>query len=251
MKVVFMLLVLINVAFALWEWRSGAIDESSQITHSQTSLLLSDEAVRARRGAFISGFLDRQVDDWQRDELLNTLARWQSAEYWQVAAIKLAKSQKYLPSIAAASPPKAQWVCHEIGPFSDLPTMKLWLKQRNLARNDSVVKEVNVAGDFQVHLPAAKRPEQLLANKQLLINKGITDFWMVPNGEIKGALSLGVFSDYQRALNFKSQLQSNGVNAEVKQRFKTQQQFYARVTLEKARREVLLGQGLQVLPCSR
>jgi hypothetical protein len=255
LKFFFLLLVLINVAFPLWEWRSGTLHDSSQITDSQATLLLSDEAARARRGAFISGVLDRRIDDWQCDDFLRSLGRWQVLEQWPATAMRLAKTLKYPPSVPVAlthpSQSKGQFVCYEIGPFTDLPAMKKWLKQKGLSANDTVVKEINVAGDFQVYLPVTKNQEQLQANKQLLIAKGIRDFWVVPSGDNKGALSLGVFTDHQRALNFKSSLQSSGVNADVKQRFKIQQQFYAKVTLEKAKKEILLGQGLLVLSCSR
>jgi len=257
MKPLFFLLVLLNVGLTLWEWRKMPIGDPIQTSPPPAPLLLAEEAINARRGATLSGILDRRVNDWQRDEFSRIWNHLQGTERWQDAAFKLAKSSQRLPVVHLSTsspptpPPKVQWVCHEIGPFADLPTMKQWLKQKGLVASDTLIKEVQVASDFQVYYPAAKTPEQSQLNKQFLISKGIEDFWLVPSGDNKGVLSLGVFSDHQRAQNFKSQLQAKGITAEIKQRSKTQQQFHAKVMVEKTRREALSGRGLQIGACSR
>lgn len=260
MKPIFLVLLLINIGFALWEFRSGAFDEPKAPSVLPT-LLLSDEAIKARRGAFISAIIDRQVDDAYRLELTSLLIQLSDAQRWQDAAMKLAipvKLSPTLPGVALRpanspepSPVKAALICYEVGPFAEMSLLKQWLKAKALSAIDTATKDVNIESDFQVYYPAAKGSEQLQLNKQMLIAKDVTDFWMVPSGDNKGALSLGVFSDHQRAQNFRSQLLAKGIAVEVKQRFKTQPQFYARVMIEKSRRESLVGRALQIVTCPR
>ena len=91
MKPLFFLLVLFNVGLALWEWRKMPAGDPIQATTPPAPLLLAEEAIKARRGATLSGMLDRHVDDWQRDEFSRIWNHLQGTGRWQDAAIKLAK----------------------------------------------------------------------------------------------------------------------------------------------------------------
>ncbi len=82
---------------------------------------------------------------------------------------------------------------------------------------------------YQVYYPAANNPEQTRIQKMMLNAKGITDVWMVPSGELKGALSLGVFSDQMRAVVFRNQLLQRGIQAEVMERRKSQSRLFVRL----------------------
>ena len=116
-------------------------------------------------------------------------------------------------------------------------------------KTETIYKDLELAGDFQVYYPAAKTPEQTRINKMMLNAKGITDIWPVPAGDNKGALSLGVFADRQRASNFKAQLAQQGIQAEIKQRAKVQRQVFAKVLLDKRQYQQWSAQSAQVVPC--
>lgn len=83
-----------------------------------------------------------------------------------------------------------------------------------------------------VYLPAGETYEQSLENVELLKQKGITDYWLFRKGEVKGDISLGVFSSEIRAEAFKKQLAIKTLNALIRPRYKKAQRIYAHIHIK-------------------
>lgn len=261
MKFLVLLLGLVNVVLALWEVRNNQSLPPPQVNTQLPTILLVDEVQRARRGSIISTEIDRSVDDWEHSQAAAMLAGQQHANTAdeEIERLLLANA---IPATAtptvvpvpqpAENQPEANPVmsCYEAGPFNDETQLTQWLNSKALKNLETIYQENEVPADYQVLFPAAKNPEQLRITKMMLTAKGIVDLWMVPSGADKGALSLGVFADHQRANAFRKELLEKGVKAEVKQRFKPIQQYYAKLKLDKNFQKQLLNNGETLLaPC--
>lgn len=253
MKWLCLLLGLLNVVFVLWEVRndqsSAPIPDNSQLA----TILLVTEQQRAVRGSRISALIDQPLVEGLLAKIEDSLIAWPpslTAVNDPVKSLLLANATPVIPEPtpppkveAADSKPEPKTACYLAGPFSDEAGMMQWLQANALTQSDTVFQEGQQSSDFQVYFPAAKTPEQLRINKMMLNAKGVVDVWMVPSGDHKGALSLGVFADQQRANYFRNELLAKGVKAEVSQRFKSVPQLYAKVMLDKARQNQLLGRS--------
>lgn len=249
MKQLCLALVLLNVLFLFWQIHLGALNPAAPQPVSLTLQLVS-EVNHARRGAAISALIDQQLEQQQQAALQQSLdnLRHQHPRIDPWAFLKLSRSSR--PQALAKPALTVIRKCFEAGPFVTEPNARLWLAGKNLSSNSVLNKELALPLDFQVYYPAAKNPEQLRINKMMLNAKGVTDIWLVPDGENKGALSLGVFTDRLRASQFKDQLAQRGVQAELKQRFKTQPQWFAKVWLDPAKLQALRQQNVALAPCS-
>lgn len=261
MKVLLLLLALANVVLGLWEWRHQPLPQSSALNAQLPTILLVEEVARARRGAIISAAIDQPLDDWEHSPALAVLAAAQAkteAAGDQVRRLLVANAIPATPTPApeplppATGQPEAKPVmtCYEAGPFNDEAELTQWLNSRALKNLETVYQEHEVPADYQVYFPAAKDQEQLRINKMMLNAKGIVDLWVVPSGSDKGALSLGVFADQQRANDFRNELQAKGIKAEVKQRFKPVQQYFAKLKLDNNLQQQLINSAQALLaPC--
>lgn len=260
MKTVFFLLLLLNIALPLWQWRETEPEASSD--SGLPPILLEHEYRTAQRGALIEDVYQRQLAVAEAIEIVRPgLGARDGSELPDVEGLLLANARPVIvttvvptPAVASQEQKEKQslMTCYQIGPFVDQPSLALWLRNRDLKAASTLVRDVEEPLDFQVLYPAAKNPEQQRINKQMLNEKGIVDLWTIPVGDNKGAFSLGVYSDIQRANLFRKQLSEKGINAEVKQRFKTSQQYYAKLMLDKAQREqIVSAQGSMRLSACR
>ena len=74
--------------------------------------------------------------------------------------------------------------------------------------------------EYGVMFPAAVSWEQALKNEQMLKEHGEDDLWLIPSGEKKGAISLGLFVDMQRANNRLNELLAKKIDATIEVRIK-------------------------------
>lgn len=252
MKALFYVLALLNLGFLLWQFHNGKFNPPVSQPEIQSSVLLVSEYERARRGALVAEVLDMQVRQYQQADVNRMLDKtWlikRKAQFKPVLArdskpdkqSKLVlsntatKAQVPAKPVAALRPNKPTVMkCYQVGPFTDAAVAKQWLQGNALSSKQLMQKETAIPSDFQVYFPAAKTPEQSRLNKMMLIAKEQKDVWLIGSGELKGSYSLGVFNDKQRASNFKAQLSEKGIQAEIKQRAKTQIQWFVQVMLDK------------------
>lgn len=125
-------------------------------------------------------------------------------------------------------------MCYEAGPFDTMRQFYSWRKQTgiNSASIKSVSREEQKISDYMVYLPAGETYEQSLENIELLKQKGITDYWLFRKGEVKGDISLGVFSSEIRAETYKKQLATKNLDALIKPRYKKAQRIYAHIHIK-------------------
>jgi hypothetical protein len=234
MKAMFLGVCLLNIVFFFWEFHQGALNPPARTQTLLPTILLVDELEKARRGAAISVHLDRDA------AILQHLHTERVADK-PIAMLPSAKPKK---AAVAQTPPV---VCHEVGPFSDQQAATAWAAGQS-SRGEVFDREVLTASAYLVYYRAARNPEQTRIHKMMLNAKGITDIWVVPNGDLKGALSLGLFNDQPRAAFFRNQLLQRGVQAEIKERYKSQSRTFVRIKGEQKIPQRLL-EGITSASC--
>lgn len=272
MKAFFYLLCLLNLGFLFWQFHLGKFNpiESEPVTES--SILLLNEYERAQRGSVISGVIDRQLSQFQQQEIdrrLDTLI----GNVWQMEplptpmvakhktsgiarvteekpVIKKSQDNEKPTEIDKPTIPIVQLKCYDIGPFADEAIAKQWLAKSGLISNQVFQIEEATPRDYQVYYPAAKSTEQTRINKMMLVAKGLKDIWLISNGENKGGFSLGVFKEKQRAKVFKSQLAERDIQAEILQRKRITKQWFVSVMLDKLMLKRLESEGTKGISCS-
>lgn len=251
MKALFYLLCVLNLSVLLWELREEKFVSAATEPVSDAGILTVEEFARAKRGAEIDARIQQSIQRWQQTETEQMLADLRG-EQWQLQAVP-AKNKPKQPVVKAeetkpVQPPIVR-KCFETGPFDDEASLKKWLAQKALLSKQIVQRDLITDIDFQVFYPAAKTPEQARLNKAMLNAKGILDIWTIPDGDNKGSFSLGVFTEKQRALLFKSQLEGQGIHAEIKQRQKTKPQWFVRVLLDKTSAGQYESKNLKLTAC--
>lgn len=216
-------------AVFFWQFHFGALTPATDRPSELPPILLVEERDAARRGAAISQVLDRNAAALQRLAVPKLLLPPQPQ---RLAGVTGAAENK--PPRPAAVKREPVINCYEAGPFADDAELQRWLKGKPLVSAQSFYREIAVPADYQVYYPAAKDAEQSRINKMMLQAKGIADIWMVPEGELKGALSLGVFVEKDRALSFREQLAARGIRAELRQRSKARQALFVRFGASRA-----------------
>ncbi|AMK74926.1 MULTISPECIES: hypothetical protein [Methylomonas] len=230
MKALFFLLCLLNVLFFFSELHLGALTPAVEPPSNAPTLLLISERQTARRGAQISAYLDSAAAELQAKQISDVLQRLNPP---QVALIFKTSAHTPKPAVSGRQQTSINR-CYEAGPFNDQDALRRWANTERLNAFKPVYKPIIAASDFQVYYPAGKDAEQTRINKLMLKAKGFTDVWPITDGEIKGAISLGVFNDRQRATLYKTQLAEQGVKAEIRQRNKTRDELFIRFAAAQA-----------------
>ncbi|MGZ4999008.1 MAG: hypothetical protein ACXV7F_01820 [Methylomonas sp.] len=240
MKALFLGLCLLNLVFFFWEFHEGALQPSIQSQTNLPTILLADELERAQRGAVISKYLDNDAAKLQQLHAERVVDK-------PIAMLRHTKTvQKNPPKIQPQPQPQP---CHKIGPFVDQATASSWLSG-NALRGEFFQQEALMPSGYHVYFPATNNPEQSRIQKLMLKAKGITDVWVVPNGELKGALSLGFFKEQARAVAFRNELLQRGVQAEIKERYQSQPAVFVRIKGDQ-KIPKRLGEGLASANCAK
>jgi len=124
-----------------------------------------------------------------------------------------------------------QLFCYQAGPFLDEKALNDWA-MTNAQKASSVThlnKDVQTATTFLVYYPKSESYEQSKRNIQMLKRKGISDFWLFRKGELKGAISLGLFAKESRALVLQKKFSKTGLKVEIMPRYKTASVWYAKI----------------------
>jgi len=122
--------------------------------------------------------------------------------------------------------------CYRVGPFENNDKLEAWRKKNNINEGSlqSFSKD-NQADDarYLVYFPAATDYEVSKKNVNLFIDMGITDYWLFKTGNLKGAISLGLFDQADDALALKEKFSKKGVNVEIRESYSNASAFFARV----------------------
>lgn len=112
--------------------------------------------------------------------------------------------------------------CYAAGPVENRQAFETLLGsyRPQLSDLEFSAKETRKNDSYTVYYPAEPTLEQSIATAEMLrSNHGIKDLLVFRVGELKGAISLGVFNNKQRAEAAQRQFESKGVPAEIRPRY--------------------------------
>ncbi len=122
-------------------------------------------------------------------------------------------------------------ICYQIGPFSDIDRLERWrqFNQINPVTLKQFKKKIQSVSSYLVYYPAAETFAKSKENVLMLKRKGINDLWLFRSSELKGTVSLGLFTEEDKALSLKEKLVQSGLDVEIMQRYKTESVLYAQI----------------------
>lgn len=195
-------LVLVNVAYFLWQFRTQESFSKSSIDASTPSLMLLSE-------------LPSNVDP----SLSNKIESDQSAEIMPIASVNTP-----VPSEVSAAPTEALAVapvqapavvetCAVLRGFIDQSVAEQvvgFLSERGIASKLNVMEKQGT-GSYLVYLPPFRSRADALAKLHELKASGVDSF-IIAGGERINGISLGVFSKEESAKKLQNQLKDKGYN---------------------------------------
>lgn len=122
--------------------------------------------------------------------------------------------------------------CYSAGPVENTAAFEALLNhyRPQLKEVEFAATEKRKNNTYLVYHPAAATIEQSIATAEMLrSNYGISDLLVFREGELKGMISLGVFSNEQRAKTAQSQFEAKGVHAEIRPRYPLEVHYSVRM----------------------
>lgn len=134
-------------------------------------------------------------------------------------------------SVAESAEHITKSYCVQFGPLSDMQGFIKWLNSLSFKATHfkQFNQEEQVISSYLVYYPAAETYAASKANLKLLQEQGQTDLWLFRKGDMRGAISLGLFSQQSRALRIKEKLIKQGIAVEMRPRYKTVKQDFAKL----------------------
>ena len=207
MKFSVLIVCVLNVLVFFWELHNGAFKPQLQQPANLPTILLAEEAERAHRGAQISTYIESDAQAIERQELGSTV----------------------MPLVEQSEPVKAvasqTQACYEFGPFASRKAANAWLAAQGVSGRLFYKSEL-APTTFMLYAPVEKDPQKRRLYKQMLIDKGVKDFYIFANGELKGYMSFGVFNDQPHASRYQQQLAERGVQVQIKERSFTRNSLF-------------------------
>ncbi|WP_031431562.1 hypothetical protein [Methylomicrobium agile] len=133
------------------------------------------------------------------------------------------------------APDKVLTACYMAGPANSLGALNALLGQfrpqlTELAMAPAPAEKAHKHNRFVVYYPAPPSLEEsFLAATTLKNTYGIKDLQVIRDGEMKGAISLGVFSSQRNAESAKSRFEQQGLQVQIKPRFPTENAYKVRM----------------------
>lgn len=159
------------------------------------------------------------------------------------------RSQISVPLLADKDPVAAP-ECYEIGPFGKAAAAKSTVKSIDAAggKAKSRSKTVDEHDGYLVVYPAADTFEQSMGNIQMLKQHGVEDVWLLGEGELRGAISLGFFETRQRAVILQNKFAEQDIITQVKPRVQKKQQYWVDALWARRRGDLKLNLAKAGLP---
>jgi len=223
MKIFFFLVLLINIVFFLWEFKTGeekVLTSNKDNTTEKISLLseLSKKELNKRRAIAVA----KEQENVRQAEILKS-----QSVIEEQSNIDLESKVDLDSEIDLDSKP----FCYQVGPFLNEVLLDVWIANNEIDVNSlTKVNEMKkkITG-FLVYYPQADTYEQSKKNTRMLENKGFTDFWMFRKGELKGNISLGLFVEERRATALRNKLLTAGVNVKIMPRYRMESMWYVNI----------------------
>ncbi|MCP4040631.1 MAG: tetratricopeptide repeat protein [Gammaproteobacteria bacterium] len=139
-----------------------------------------------------------------------------------------AEESLLLPRNSSAPPrepvPTDSGKCFSIGPLGDkdpVTQMEEWLQEQGLAVTGRADKQRQLV-NYKVYLPPLENRDQARESIAELKRKGVKDLFIIPTGELKNGISLGVYSREASVKRRSTELNSIGYKTLVMPRYNTQ-----------------------------
>jgi hypothetical protein len=126
-------------------------------------------------------------------------------------------------------------ICYQVGPFLEEKKLIDWIKINNIDK-DAVTRfnqELKKLSNYLVYYPRAETYALSKNNSQVFEKKGIKDYWLFAEGELKGVYSLGLLKNKNRALQLQKTLAKKGLNTEIMPRYKLEKLWFAKILSRK------------------
>ncbi len=124
--------------------------------------------------------------------------------------------------------PSQKKQCRSLGVFekrSEAELISVQLRALGLSPQISSESVNNQAG-FWVLIPARANRAEAVATAKNLEQAGVTDIWRFTSGELAHAISLGLFTDLERARARSEQIAALGFAPEVRPRYRQQTRYW-------------------------
>ena len=291
MKIVFVLSLLINIVFFLWEFNINSVgtlpvnNETlpkqillvSELPHDdiaekelvvlaednisdstvgivvndkqtlvEMSALKSKSTVNSQQSVLVEEVvadISPQIEPIVSDEaLVNQHSEEVNAEHRvnEDIVVENTVKEESIAQVTASLEPKIDQtekkpVCYQVGPFKNSNAVEAWSNLNTMKSEtlESLKKDSRVVSSYLVYYPAADNYQQGKENVVMLKEKGVKDLWLFRKGNLKGAVSLGLFVKESRAIALKDKLSNKGVTVDVMQRYKTIPMLYVKVLADK------------------
>ena len=132
-----------------------------------------------------------------------------------------------------------QLSCYEIGPFADEATLQQWKKQlgEGIKVLESQSRATEEIKDFMVYYPAAGTFDKSKQNVSMLKDRGINDLWLFLKGDMRGAISLGLFQTETTAEIVRDRYRNDGLDIQIAPRHKKSQTYFAHLEMDSDQQE--------------
>jgi hypothetical protein len=226
MKISVLIVCVLNVLVFFWEFHNGAMITPLQQPVGLPTILLVEEDARAQRGAEISNILEGDA---------NAIAHPKDG----ANAVQLLEQVDSLKTpTQAVEANKA--TCYEFGPFPTRKAAREWMATQAIAGR-LLTKTELVPVTFLLYAPLEPDLQKRRIFKQMLIDKGVKDFFVFSNGELKNNTSFGVFNDKPHADRYQQHLAQLGIQAQIKERFITRASLFVSFTSQQAEKKNVVG----------
>ena len=234
MKVLFMFFAFLNVAF--YTWQSDVFNLNA--SKSQTKILKEDPNIP--RLALLG---EKKQEDKKP-------AAKKAKEPEKPKPIEVAKAKtKIAPKFK-----NGEAMCYALGPFDGLEqAQNISEKLQDLGaftKERSVTSESPIG--YWVYLPSYKTWKDAKDKVVLLEGKGFKDMFIVGRGQMKNAVSLGLFKSENGAKSRVSDLKKIGEKPKIQTQYKQQDLFWIDIDVEPGKDQVVstiekIAQSLTVL----
>jgi uncharacterized protein YjeT (DUF2065 family) len=218
MKWLFFVLIVLNIGLFIWLYpqQNGEM-KSTAMNHPVGDLRLVGEPISEKQEES-----DETVTSSQEGEMesADTLAESTETGQDQVPAS--------MPEYSELNTAPAEKQCRTVGVFEKRSEAELISVQlRALGLNPEISSETsNSQAGFWVLIPARANRAEAVATAKNLEEAGVTDIWRFTSGELAHAISLGLFTDLERAQARREQITSLGFGPQVRPRFRQQTSYW-------------------------
>lgn len=231
MRLLFLMLLLANVAYVAWELYYPKTNQHPVVTQDpgvKRLVLLSElpKAPKALPQQEIKAPAQVVVTDKPKAEpMAEKTPEHKPAETPQAEPVKKANTPTPAPTSPPAPPKLVQpaFACYTLGPFRHLADLRKLTRRMHeyVAEASYRSHEEREQSVYWVYLPQQKSYEVAKALGEKLKSKNIRDFYVIPKGDQANTVSLGYFKDNKGALRVQKKAKAAGFPAEIQPIFKT------------------------------